>query len=100
MENKSSSAADKLLQRVDWLAEIFWYTAILLICGGVLWAAIFNMLSDTSLWKVGIQIMAFSILPILGYKYCSFITKEYRSGIQEEQSALNEREEMIVNSER
>lgn len=83
MTSKYSDAGNKLLERVRWLSKFFLYLAFILLCSGALFIAVFSVLKNVVFVLLGVQIAVLAFLPILGYLYCFFVAKEYRTAVQE-----------------
>lgn len=96
MTSKYLDAGNKLLERVRWLSKFFLYLAFILLCSGALFIAVFSVLKNVVFVLLGVQIAVLAFLPILGFLYCSFVMKEYRTALQEESSP----EDAVSNIER
>ena len=77
---KKQSAAEKLIDRVEWLALLFRAVALCLLCAGILLPAIGTWLWRNTLGYACFSLMGAGLLFALGYGYFLYILREYDRG--------------------
>lgn len=70
-------SSNKLVERVEWLASIFRWVALSLICIGVLLPAVGTWVWDNNFGYACFALMGAGLLFVLGFGYCRFILREY-----------------------